>query len=55
MFRDSSRPDNFLSRNRHKRTMFLAWMDANRIYSQVRNLTYVKFPSKFTYDAEDRS
>ncbi|XP_057453914.1 uncharacterized protein LOC130745569 [Lotus japonicus] len=33
-----------------KGTQFLAWMDANKKYSEGRNLTYAEFPSKFVYN-----
>ncbi|XP_057432816.1 uncharacterized protein LOC130725620 [Lotus japonicus] len=31
-------------------TQFLAWMHANKKYSEGRNLTYAEFPSKFVYN-----
>ncbi|CAH9074553.1 unnamed protein product [Cuscuta epithymum] len=33
----------------HKKTKFLAWMDANAKYPDARGLTYAQFPSKFVW------
>jgi hypothetical protein len=54
VFKDSSDLTSVLMRNRHKDTMFLVWMEANKRYSQGRHLTYGQFPSAFTYDSDNR-
>jgi hypothetical protein len=54
VFKDTSDLNSVLKRNRHKDTMFLAWMEANRVYSQGRHLTYVQFPAVFSYDSDNR-
>jgi len=54
VFNDNSDFGVVLDRNRSKKTMFLAWMDANKEYSMGRSLTYIQFPSMFTYDAKLR-
>jgi hypothetical protein len=54
VFKDSSDLTSVLRRNQHKDTMFLAWMEANRRYSQGRHLTYGQFPSVFSYDCDNR-
>lgn len=35
-------------------TKFLAWFDANTIYSDARNLTYTQFPLKFVWNKQNR-
>ncbi|CAH9082041.1 unnamed protein product [Cuscuta epithymum] len=35
-------------------TKFLAWMHANNVYPQARNLTYAEFPTKFTWKNNTR-
>ena len=55
MFKDGSNLGSFLSRNKNKNTMFLAWMEANIVYSIGRQLNYIQFSSMFTYDSEKRS
>lgn len=54
VFNDHSDLGAVLNQNRRKKTMFLAWMDANKEYSMGRSLTYIQFPSLFTYDARAR-
>jgi hypothetical protein len=54
MFTDTSKLTSVVARNRERRTMFLAWMEANKKYSSGRTLTYVQFPSKFTYNSDNR-
>lgn len=36
-------------------SMFLSWLEANKIYSDAKNLTYSKFVSKFVYQRRKRS
>ncbi|GAU50427.1 hypothetical protein TSUD_300270 [Trifolium subterraneum] len=54
VFNDSSNLVSVLRNNRARGTMFLAWFDANRRYSEGRHLTYGQFPSRFTYDSDGR-
>ncbi|MCI10056.1 ATP-dependent DNA helicase PIF1, partial [Trifolium medium] len=54
IYKENSDLGSVLSRNEGKNTMFLAWMEANRCFSSGRLLTYAQFPSKFTYDSDDR-
>lgn len=35
-----------------KKTMFEAWMEANKCYNEGRNLTYGQFPTQFVYNRE---
>jgi hypothetical protein len=53
-FRDNSNLVSVLARNREKKTMFLAWMEANKKYPSGRSLTYTKYPSMFVYDTDNR-
>ena len=34
--------------------MFLAWFEANKIYTEGKELTYSKFPSKFVWFAKEK-
>jgi hypothetical protein len=54
MFGDSSNLTSVLIRNRERKTMFLAWMEANKKYALGRTLTYTQFPTKFTYNSDKR-
>ncbi|CAJ2632313.1 unnamed protein product [Trifolium pratense] len=54
IFKDSSNLSSVLRYNMNKETMFLAWMTANKRYSEGRHLTYSQFPSMFTYDSDGR-
>jgi hypothetical protein len=55
MFGDNSNLDSILSLNLERNTMFLAWMEANRVYPLGSSLTYSQFLSLFTYDSDSRS
>ncbi|KAF8099156.1 hypothetical protein N665_0250s0018 [Sinapis alba] len=35
------------------RTMFTAWMVANDTYEEARELTFIEFPSRFTYHSDE--
>ncbi|CAH9078837.1 unnamed protein product [Cuscuta epithymum] len=35
-------------------TKFIAWMRANQLYEEARELTYIDFPSKFTWNKKKR-
>jgi hypothetical protein len=54
MFTDTSNLTSVLTRNRERKTMFLAWMEANKKYVLGRTLTYNQFPTKFTYNLDKR-
>jgi hypothetical protein len=53
LFREDSDLVTVLERNREKKTMFLAWMEANKKYHSGRTLTYTKYPSLFVYDSDN--
>ncbi|PNY08839.1 ATP-dependent DNA helicase PIF1 [Trifolium pratense] len=53
-FNDNSNLASVLVRNKEKKTMFLAWMEANKIYPLGRSLTYSQFASLFVYDYDAR-
>jgi len=40
--------------NENKNTLFLAWFEANKKYVEGRTLTYVDFPTKFVWMAQQR-
>ncbi|XP_042035336.1 uncharacterized protein LOC121781700 [Salvia splendens] len=44
--------DNVLNRNTIHQSKFLGWMDANKIYSEGRDLTYGEFPTKFMWKTD---
>lgn len=44
--------DNVLARNTNKKTIFLAWMEANAKYQEARKLTFSQFPESFVYDSD---
>ncbi|XP_045797724.1 uncharacterized protein LOC123891897 [Trifolium pratense] len=50
-FNDNSKLKNVLRKNQQKNTMFLAWMEANKKYPFGRSLSYIQYPSMFTYDS----
>lgn len=45
--------ENIVVRNNSKKTKFLAWMDANAIYEEAKNLTYCQYPQKFVWNDID--
>jgi len=47
LFKDNEDIDEILNTNEHKQTMFLSWFEANKVYSQGRNLTYFEYPRHF--------
>ncbi|KAK7301999.1 hypothetical protein RJT34_12876 [Clitoria ternatea] len=53
-FNDYEDIDSLLSRPTVKDSMFTSWMDANKKYSEGKNLTYAQFISKFVYVAKER-
>ncbi|XP_042027196.1 uncharacterized protein LOC121774371 [Salvia splendens] len=49
IFNESDPLDNVLNRHTIHQSKFLGWMEANKIYSGGRNLTYGEFPTKFVW------
>ena len=49
IFQDDDSIDSILNRPRLDRSMFLSWMECNKIYEEAKNLTYVDFPTKFVW------
>ncbi|XP_047949388.1 uncharacterized protein LOC125195255 [Salvia hispanica] len=49
IFDEADSLDNVMSRRTIHESKFLGWMEANKIYSEGRNLTYGEFPSKFVW------
>ncbi|XP_042032500.1 uncharacterized protein LOC121779250 [Salvia splendens] len=52
IFYERERLDNVLNRNTIHQSKFLGWMDANKIYSEGRDLTYGEFPTKFVWKTD---
>jgi len=52
LFKDNEEIDEILNTNEHKRIMFLAWFEANKIYLEGQHLTYYEYPSQFVWMAE---
>lgn len=53
-FDDDETIESVLKMNKEVKTMFLAWFEANRRFSQGRELTYSEFPTKFIFDKKNR-
>ena len=49
LFADDNPIDSVVESNAHKKTMFMAWMEANNKYPEVKELTYTEFLSKFVW------
>ncbi|KAK4840053.1 hypothetical protein QYF36_026957 [Acer negundo] len=49
IFKDGDSIEDVLKKADAKKSMFEAWMGANKKYEEARNLTYSKFPTKFVY------
>jgi len=54
LFKDNEEIDEILNTNEHKRTMFLAWFEVNKIYLEGQHLTYYEYPSQFVWMADRR-
>lgn len=54
VFNDDDPLDVVIERPSIRKTKFLAWMDANRIYPEARSLSYPEFPGKFVWHSEGR-
>ncbi|XP_052198326.1 uncharacterized protein LOC127805616 [Diospyros lotus] len=52
IFSDLDPINDVLSRPIVKHSMFTAWMDANKKYSDAKDLTYVEFPTRFVWKQE---
>ncbi|TXG69924.1 hypothetical protein EZV62_004859 [Acer yangbiense] len=49
IFKDGDSIEDILKKADAKKSMFEAWMGANKKYEEARNLTYSEFPMKFVY------
>ena len=54
IFEDDDDIDVLLSKPTVKKSMFTAWLQANSIFHEAKDLTYLQFISKFTYIAKSR-
>ncbi|CAA0837474.1 Unknown protein, partial [Striga hermonthica] len=50
IFEDEDRIDEVIKKPTVNESQFLAWMEANKIYPEARELTYVEAPSKFVWN-----
>lgn len=48
-FNDHDEIEKVVKKSEGLDTMFLAWFDANKIYTDGRGLTYAEFPTRFVY------
>ncbi|CAN6868674.1 unnamed protein product [Brassica oleracea] len=53
MYEETANLANVLRRPNIERTMFTAWFVANDTYEEARELTFVEFPSRFTYHSDE--
>ena len=49
IFYEADSLDDVLNRRTIYESKFLGWMEANKVYSEGRNLTYGEFPTKFVW------
>lgn len=54
VYNEDDPADEILKRMTVGQTKFLAWMDANKIYPEARDLTYADFPTKFVWHLKER-
>ncbi|KAH1111596.1 hypothetical protein GYH30_010112 [Glycine max] len=54
IFEDGDDIDALLSKPTIKESMFTSWLQANAIFQQAKDLTYLQFITKFTYIANKR-
>lgn len=54
IFSDLDPIEDVLDRPTVNQSMFLAWFEANKKYSEARELTYAEFPTKFVWDRRNR-
>lgn len=54
IFEDEDPIDSVLTKPGAQRSMFMAWFDANKEYPWARDLTYVRFPTKFVWKSKER-
>jgi hypothetical protein len=52
VFNDKEKLDSVHDKAIGRNTMFLAWMEANKIFEHGRSLTYMQFPSSFVYHVD---
>ncbi|KAH7533321.1 hypothetical protein FEM48_Zijuj04G0118400 [Ziziphus jujuba var. spinosa] len=54
VFLDTNSIDSIMKRNTVSKSMFSAWMDANKKYVEARELTYAEFPTRFVRKSSER-
>ena len=54
MFKDDDDINVVFNRYENANTMFLAWFEANQIYTEGKYLTSYEFPSKFVWFAKEK-
>jgi len=54
LFKDDDDINVVFNRYENTNTMFLAWFEANKVYTQGKELTYFEFPSKFVWFAKEK-
>ncbi|CAA0806625.1 Unknown protein, partial [Striga hermonthica] len=53
-YKDSDNIEDILDRETSESSMFLEWMEANKLYSEAKELTYAEFPTKFVWDSKEK-
>jgi len=54
LFKDDDGINVVFNRYDNANTMFLAWFEANKIYTEEKDLTYFEFPSKFVWFTKEK-
>jgi len=54
LFKDDDDINVVFNRYENANTIFLAWFEANKVYTQGKELTYSEFPSKFVWFAKEK-
>ena len=54
LFKNEDRIVDVVNWNQDKDTMFLAWMETNKLYVDGKQLTYAEFPTRFVYNKDDK-
>lgn len=49
IYKDKDSIQDVINKAKARKSMFEAWMEANKKYEEARNLTYAEFPTKFVY------
>lgn len=55
IFSEREKIKSVAKRKRNNTSMFIAWFEANKLYSDANELTYPEFPSKFVWNNQDRA